>query len=242
MPLIDTSGLMETAARLSALSALVKEAQGTVPESVTVVDPTRSLRVVLRGDGVVDDFQILKHWKERIPPGRLGAAISDLLAQARQELYADYEAVMEGGAARLEAEWSSRTFNVLTDPVAQEMRDSAQELLERSKGMVVPSAQAFSDARDYVDRVIEAVAEAESGELEEADDDAPVRCVRSNGVITSVFIDGNWASSTPTPTLRSEITDALLVDVDEESGDDKFSLLSEEGDQVFEQLIGNIAR
>ena len=229
---------METAARLSALSALVKEAQGTVPESVTVVDPTRSLRVVLRGDGVVDDLQILKHWKERNTPGRLGAAISDLLAQARQELYADYEAVMEGGAARLEAEWSSRTFNVLTDPVAQEMRDSAQELLERSKGMVVPSAQAFRDARDYVDRVIE----AESGELEEADDDAPVRCVRSNGVITSVFIDGNWASSTPTPTLRSEITDALLVDVDEESGDDTFSLLSEEGDQVFEQLIGNIAR
>ena len=78
--------------------------------------------------------------------------------------------------------------------------------------------------------------------MEEADDDAPVRCVRSNGVITSVFIDGNWASSTPTPTLRSEITDALLVDVDEESGDDTFSLLSEEGDQVFEQLIGNIAR
>lgn len=66
MPLIDTSGLMETASRASGLSALVEEAQGAIPESVTVVDPTQSLQIVLRADGVVDDFQILM----RDPLGR----------------------------------------------------------------------------------------------------------------------------------------------------------------------------
>lgn len=244
MPLIDTSGLMEAASRLSALSALVKEAQGVIPESVTVVDPTRSLRVVLRDDGVVDDFQILKHWKERIPPDRLGAAISDLLAQARQELYADYEAAMAEGTARLEAEWSSKTFNALTDPVAQEMRDGAQELLERSKGAVVPSVQAFSDADDYVDRALRAVGEAVNGGFEEeaAEEvhDVPVRCVRRGGVIVSVLIDANWAAGTPTPALRAEITDAILSDMDEEPDDGLFAELTEEGERVFEQLIGNI--
>lgn len=243
MPLIDTSGLMETASRASALSALVEEAQGAIPESVTVVDPTQSLQIVLRADGVVDDLQILMRWRERIPPKRLGAAISDLLAQARQELYADSEEALEEGAERLETEWSSRAFNILTDPVAQQIRDNAQELLERSKGMAVPYAQALSDADDYVDRALQAVFQAcSSGLEEEAEEvhDAPVRCVRRGGAISSVLIDGNWAASTPTPSLRTEIMTTILADVDDGPDDELFAELAEEGDQVFGQLIGSI--
>ena len=239
---------METASRLSGLSALVEEAQGAIPESVTVVDPTQSLQIVLRADGVVDDFQILMRWRERIPPKRLGAAISDLLAQARRELYADCEEALEEGAARLGSAQSSKEFNVLTDPVAQQIRDNAQELLERSKGMAVPYAQALSEADDYVERALQAAFQACSSGLEEEEEeaeevhDAPVRCVRRGGAISSVLIDGNWAASTPTPSLRAEIMATILADVDDGQDGELFAELAEEGDRVLGQLIGSIER
>jgi hypothetical protein len=198
----------------AALEGVLAAARAKVPQRAQGADSARAIRVVLDGAGLPAEIVVAADWQRRVPPARLGPAVSDAANKATEARVSEWGKALDGGWSReideLRAAQAGRRPAVTDPPVPAPALAPAPPAAGPDRPR--PTDEIFEDALRAVDASLAYAQRAATvQEVTGENRDGTVRVSLSRAGLVSCTVNGGWAAGKSGPVVTAAIREALAA-------------------------------